>query len=160
MSTMAWTRSCVSLQAQHYAWVLTVDGGNEARVHDSRGKAHPGRVRQSARRGRQVPLPQVGQQAVQSAPWYIRGGSSLVGSLLPVCRGRGRCQGGKRATQRFPTDENTRLPPTRSAPPLSRLGFFPVGDSGSCIPPGTGVSQHPALRVLEGSASGEALGRM
>lgn len=67
VSTMAWTRSYVSLQAQHYAWVLTVDGGNEARVHDSRGKAHPGQGEAECKRGRQVPLPQVGQQAVQSA---------------------------------------------------------------------------------------------
>ena len=48
--------------------MLTVDGGNEARVHaqvgDSRGKAHPGQGEAGCKRGRQVPLPQVGQQAV------------------------------------------------------------------------------------------------
>ena len=45
-----------------------MDGGNEARVHaqvgDSRGKAHPGQGEAGCKPGRQVPLPQVGQQAV------------------------------------------------------------------------------------------------
>lgn len=55
---MAWTRSCVSLQVQHCAWVLTVDGGSEARVHDSRGKAHPGQGEAECKQGRQgTPTP-------------------------------------------------------------------------------------------------------